>query len=96
MIPTSHNPPLPEGFRERFIDPTERGGWRGVERAYRARRDVIMRWIAECGGPQQLAAARKAAIKAMKEEVRLNASLNRKATSRAIQHLRVIGKMPEL
>lgn len=69
MIPTDRYPPAPEGFRDRFIDPTTRGGWRGVERAYGARREVIQRWIAECGGPKQLAAARKAAIKAMKDEL---------------------------
>ena len=68
MIQSDRHSPPPEGFRERFIDPTPRGGWRGVERAYGARREVIQRWIAMSGGPQQLAEARKAAIKAMKEQ----------------------------
>lgn len=68
MIQTERFPPVPEGFRERFIDPTPRGGWRGVERAYGARREVIQRWIAQSGGPAQLAAARKAAIALMKEQ----------------------------
>lgn len=68
MIPADRYPPPPEGFRERFIDPTPRGGWRGVERAYGARREVIQRWIAECGGPTQLAAARRAAMIRLKAE----------------------------
>lgn len=77
MIPAERFPPLPEGFRDRFIDPTARGGWRGVERAYRARREVIMRWIAECGGPKQLAAARKAAIALMKEQAVVQTRIKR-------------------
>jgi len=68
VIPIDRFPPLPEGFRDRFIDPTTRGGWRGVERAYGARREVIMRWIAECGGPKQLAEARKQAIARLRAE----------------------------
>lgn len=64
MIPTGRYPPVPEGFRQRFIEQ----GWRGVERVYGARREVIQRWIAECGGPAQLAAARKAHIAALKAE----------------------------
>jgi len=77
MIPGGRYDPMPEGFRERFIDPTDRGGWRGVERAYRARREVIMRWIAECGGPAQLAMARKAAIKLMKEQAPVQRRIKR-------------------
>ncbi|WP_159975852.1 MULTISPECIES: hypothetical protein [unclassified Novosphingobium] len=56
MIITGRFPPLPEGFRKRFIEQ----GWRGVERVYGARREVIQRWIAEAGGPVQLTDARKA------------------------------------
>lgn len=70
MMTSDRFPPPPEGFRDRFIDPTPRGGWRGVERAYGARREVIQRWIAESGGPQQLAEARKMAIAAHKEAQR--------------------------
>lgn len=66
MIPIDRYPPAPEGFRERFIDPTPRGGWRGCERAYGARREVMQRWIAECGGPVQLASARRRAMEELK------------------------------
>jgi len=77
LIQTDRFPSAPEGFRERFIDPTPRGGWRGVERAYGARREVIQRWIAQCGGPIQLAAARKAAIALLKEQTAAPKRINR-------------------
>lgn len=88
MIPTERNPHMPEGFRQRFIEQ----GWRGVERAYGHNRQVIKLFIAMCGGPKQLGAARKAYL----AEQRLVARLNRKATGRAVQRLRVTGRMPEL
>lgn len=81
MIPADRYPPPPEGFRERFIDPTPRGGWRGVERAYGARREVIQRWIAECGGPVQLASARRKAMEEVKAAK--SASAKGKASVRA-------------
>lgn len=61
MIVTKRFPPIPEGFRARFVDPTPRGGWRGVERAYGYRRHILMRFIAQCGGLDALQAERKAA-----------------------------------
>jgi hypothetical protein len=49
-------PPPPE-FADQFI----LGGWRQVERVYGARTDVILKWIAVCGGLEDLQARRKAA-----------------------------------
>lgn len=73
MIPTERNPPMPEGFRRRFIEQ----GWRGVERAYGHNREVIKRFIAQCGGPHQLAAARKVHLAEVKEAHRANSTIRR-------------------
>jgi hypothetical protein len=45
-IEAKRHPPMPERFRERFI----KDGWRGIERYYGPRTDVMQQWIAECGG----------------------------------------------
>lgn len=47
---------VPEGFRARFIE----DGWRGIERYYGARTDLMMKWINACGGIDALKAARRA------------------------------------
>lgn len=47
---------VPEGFRDRFIT----DGWRGIERYYGARTDLMMKWIGVCGGVTQLQAERRA------------------------------------
>lgn len=55
MIEVKKHPPMPERFRERFIA----DGWRGIERYYGARTEVMMQWIAECGGLETLRAERR-------------------------------------
>lgn len=55
MVARSYEP-APPGFRERFI----LDGWRGIERYYGARTDVMNRWIEECGGIDVLKAERRA------------------------------------
>lgn len=60
MILTQRHPPMPEGFRARFI----KDGWRGVERTYGYRRSILQRFIAECGGLDVLQAERRAARRA--------------------------------
>jgi len=47
--------PAPQGFRQRFVE----DGWRGIERYYGARTDVMLRWIEECGGLEILKAERR-------------------------------------
>lgn len=95
MIPADRYPPAPEGFRERFIDPTPRGGWRGVERAYGARREVIQRWIAECGGPIQLANARKQAMIRLKDEIRQAKAIQSMRIRATLSRGRTMGIIPE-
>ena len=46
----------PEGFVQRFIE----DGWRGIERYYGARTEVMMKWIAQSGGLDHMKALRKA------------------------------------
>jgi len=36
--------PAPEGFASRFV----KDGWRGIERYYGARTDIMLRWLNEC------------------------------------------------
>lgn len=60
MIVTTRFPPMPDGFRARFV----KDGWRGIERTYGYRRSILMRFIAQCGGLDVLQAERRAARKA--------------------------------
>jgi hypothetical protein len=53
----------PAGFRQRFIT----DGWRGIERYYGARTDVMMRWLDECGGVERMQAERRAYLSAQRE-----------------------------
>lgn len=39
-------PPVPPGFTDRFLA----DGWRGVERVYGARTDLLLKWIEMSGG----------------------------------------------
>jgi len=55
VIEARKYPPMPERFPERFV----KDGWRGIERYYGARTDVMMQWIAECGGLDVLKAERR-------------------------------------
>ncbi|RIV79560.1 hypothetical protein [Pelagerythrobacter aerophilus] len=55
MIEAKKHPPMPERFRERFVT----DGWRGIERYYGARTEVMLQWIAECGGLEELRAERR-------------------------------------
>ena len=41
-------PSAPPGFEDEFV----RGGWRGVERAYGAPTDLILKWIDRSGREQ--------------------------------------------
>lgn len=41
-----HVPPVPPGFADRFLA----DGWRGVERVYGARTDLLIKWIEMSGG----------------------------------------------
>lgn len=41
-----HVPPVPPGFVDRFLA----DGWRGVERLYGARTDLLLKWIEMSGG----------------------------------------------
>lgn len=56
-IATRVMPPPPPEFEAEFI----KGGWRQVERIYGARTDLILKWIAMCGGLNALQAKRAAA-----------------------------------
>lgn len=53
----------PAGFRQRFIT----DGWRGIERYYGARTDVMMRWLEECGGVEKMQAERRAWLRQQRE-----------------------------
>lgn len=46
LPPTKAVPDLPENFAKNFIE----GGWRRLERVYGCRDDVILAWMAMCGG----------------------------------------------
>lgn len=47
--------PVPPGFAQVFIE----DGWRGIERCYGARTEVMLRWIEDCGGLEKLRAERR-------------------------------------
>lgn len=57
---------LPPGFRARFIE----DGWRGIERYYGARTDLMMKWIDACGGIDALQADRRAYRQRQSDEAR--------------------------
>jgi hypothetical protein len=67
MIEAKRFPPVPERFRQRFIE----DGWRGIERYYGARTEVMLQWIAECGGLIVLKAERRAYRQQRAEAARL-------------------------
>lgn len=52
---TSRYSPPPDKFRETFIS----DGWRGIERFYGARTEVMLRWIEDCGGLEKLQIERR-------------------------------------
>jgi hypothetical protein len=69
-------PAAPADFRQVFVQ----HGWRGIERYFGARTDVVMRWIEECGGIDALQAERRAFRKAQFDQAKLSveqARLNR-------------------
>lgn len=43
-----HIPPVPPGFADRFLA----DGWRGIERVYGARTDLLLKWIEMSGGEE--------------------------------------------
>jgi hypothetical protein len=51
-------PPCPPEFAAEFV----RGGWRGVERLYNARTDLLLKWI-EMSGGEALYADRRAHLR---------------------------------
>lgn len=53
--PTKAIPALPPNFEANFLE----GGWRMVERVYGCRDDVILAWMAQLGGVEQLQARRR-------------------------------------
>lgn len=55
MTPLRHVPPVPPGFVSRFLA----DGWRGVERVYGCRTDLLLKWI-ELSGGEDLYAQRRA------------------------------------
>jgi hypothetical protein len=60
---------VPWGFQDEFV----RAGWRGVERAYAASTELLLRWI-ELSGREQLYRKRAEYVAAM-------AAANRQATA---------------
>ncbi len=48
--PTKAIPALPPNFAKNFIE----GGWRQLERVYGCRDDVILAWMAMCGGVEAM------------------------------------------
>lgn len=66
--------PPPEGFRDRFV----KDGWRGIERYYGARTEVMLRWIEESGGLDSLKAERRAYRDAQRASVASSAGIGRK------------------
>jgi hypothetical protein len=59
---------VPEGFRQRFVE----DGWRGIERYYGARTDLMMKWIDECGGIETLQVERKEHRRAQADAARVS------------------------
>lgn len=66
---------VPEGFRDRFIT----DGWRGIERYYGARTDLMMKWIGACGGVEVLQAERREYRQRQADAARLSVAAERSA-----------------
>lgn len=71
LLPTA----VPEGFRDRFIT----DGWRGIERYYGARTDLMMKWIGACGGVEHLQGERRAYRRAQAAAARVSVAPERPA-----------------
>jgi hypothetical protein len=61
-------PPVPIGFADRFT----REGWRGVERIYGARTDLLLKWIEMSGG--------EALYERRRQQMRVTAAPTRRST----------------
>jgi hypothetical protein len=70
--PTKAIPERPPNFERHFIE----GGWRQIERMYGCRDDVVLAWMEQCGGLQQMRERRRQWLMARNAAARASARLH--------------------